>query len=205
MKDLHSTLQRKAGATLAEILVGAAAGSIILGALMIGSIALQRSFSASSRLANSQADLVRVADYMARDIRNASNITPSGGTGVILTATIGDFYDRRGTPNDPTDDIPNMPILGRDWAAYGASPVTVRYGRSGNRVYREVSRIEAGATSTSTTWIADDVSDLTVTMDAQGVATISSASAMQYSIVKAGVKSPPVSYVLTSRARNPKR
>lgn len=204
MKTISSESRARAGATLVEVLIGTTAASMILGALMIGSIALQRSFSASNQLANTQADLARVADYIARDIRNATSFTAAPNSSTILSVTVGDYYNRRGTPNDPTDDISNSPTLGRTGAVYGSAPVTIRYGRNGNRIFREVSRVDGGATTTSVTWLADDVRDLAVTVDAEGNATVSTASTINYRVPRVGAAFSSVSLVMASQSRNPK-
>lgn len=187
---------------LAELMVGAAVASIFLGGLMTGSIALQRSFSASDRLARAQSDLLRVGDYMARDIRNATSINTTATSSVLLTVTTGDYYDRRGTPGNLADDVANSPVLGRTGATYGTSPVSIRYLKSGTSILREVSRVDAGATTVSTTWIADNVDALTVAVDAEGTVTFTSATAMTYRRAKAGTQSPSLSFVMASKPRN---
>ena len=55
----------------ASLDVAAAVASLVLGGLMVGSVALQRSYSASDQLCRAQADLLRVTDYIARDVRKA--------------------------------------------------------------------------------------------------------------------------------------
>ena len=202
MKPLIVYAGRIAGFTLPEVLIGAAVASIVLGGMMAGSVMLQRSFSASDRLARNHADLTRVADYMSRDIRNATSIDATPSASVLLTVTLADYYDRRGTPGNLTDDIPNNPTLGRTMATYGGNPVTIRYLRSGTRVGREVSRTDAG-TTTSTAWIADNVDNFTLTLDAKRTATMTSSSAMRYARRKAGAQSPSLSFVMVSQPRNP--
>lgn len=200
---MASRFCRTTGTTLVELLIGVAVASIVLGGLMVGSVSLQRSFSASDRLARTQADLLRVGDYMARDIRNATTITTPAGGSVLLTVTTGDYYDRRGTPNNLADDIANSPTLGRTGATYGTNPVTIRYVRSGSRILREVTQVDAGAPTTSSTWIADSVDDLTVSVAADGTATVTSASAMPYATRKVAAQSPKLFFVMASESRNP--
>jgi type II secretory pathway component PulJ len=188
--------------TLPELLISMATASIVLGGLMVGSIALQRSFSASDRLANAQADLHRVADYMARDIRNATTIDATPSTSVALTLTTADYYNRSGTPTNRADDVANSPSLGRGGATYGTNSVTIRYLKFGTQIRREVSQVDAGATTASITQIADNVDNLSVAIDAQGTVTIDAASPMPYGRRKAGTQSPSVSFVMASRPRN---
>jgi type II secretory pathway component PulJ len=203
MQTQAASLRQADGSTLVEVLIGIAVASIVLGGLMVGSISLQRSFSASDRLASTQADLLRVSDYMARDIRNATSVVTSAGSTLLLTVTTGDYYDRRGTPNNRADDVANSPTLGRTGVTYGTNPITIRYVRSGNRILREVSRVDAGTPVTSSTWIADSVENLSVALDAAGIATITSASTMPYAMRKTGSPAPSLSFVTAAQSRNP--
>jgi Tfp pilus assembly protein PilW len=203
MKPSRRRLRRTAGFTLVELLAGAAAASIVMGALMTGSLAVQRSLTANDQLARAQADLLRVGDYISRDVRNATSINTSSTSTVLLTVTCGDYYDQRGTPSNTADDIPNPPVLGRYGATYGASPVTIRYLRSGTRVAREVTRVVGGVSTTSTTWIGDNVNASSVAVDSQGTVTLTSSAAMTYRRQKAGGTSPSLSLVMASHPRNP--
>lgn len=203
MKTPLRRLRRIAGFTLTEMLVGSAAGAILLGGLMIGSIAVQRAFSANDQLARAGSDVLRVADFMSRDIRNATSFNTTASGSVVLTVTSGDYYNRNGTPTNLADDVPNSPTLGRTSAAYGTSPVTIRYLTSGTRIAREVSRVDAGVTSVSTTWIADNVDTLTVATNADGAVTFTASTAMNYRLRKTGVQSPTLSFVMASQPRNP--
>ncbi len=203
MNPLLPRRRRIAGFTLVEMLVGAVATSILLGGLMTGSIAIQRSFAANDQLTRAQSDLLRVADYMTRDIRNSTSVNTTATASVLLTVTAGDYYDRRGTPTNLADDVANSPVLGRTGATYGTSPVTIRYLKSGTRIAREVTRVDAGVSTTSTNWIADNVETLTVTVDAAGKITFTSGTAMNYSLRKADTKTFLQSLVMTSQTRNP--
>ncbi len=194
--------------TLPEVVVGAAIGAIVIGALMVGAVALQRAFSANSQLARSDSDLVRVADYMSKDIRNATSVTagattsPAPGETVILRISTVDYYDRKGTPNNPADDVANTPVLTRTGVSYGTRPVAIRYLKSGSRIAREVTRTDNGVNTTSVSWIADAVNDLTVTFDANQVATITSASDMHYRISSTGKPLRSTAFVITSQSKN---
>jgi type II secretory pathway component PulJ len=184
-------------------MIGAAVASMMLAGLMAGSVALQRSFSASDRLSRAHADLLRVADYMARDIRNATSVNTTASSSVILTLTVPDYYDRRSTPTKLSDDVAINPTLARTGVTYGSNPVTIRYLRSGNRILREVRQIDGGAATLSTEWIADNVGNLAVAVDASGTAVITSASGMNYGIRKAGAQAPSLAFVMASKRRNP--
>lgn len=203
MKRRRALIRSISGATLPEVLIAAVAASIVLGGLMMGSVALLRSFSASDRLARTQADLHRVADYMARDIRNATNVNATVISTTLLTITAADYYNRNGTPTNRADDVANNPSLGRTGATYGANSVTIRYKKTGTQVRREVTQIDAGVSTTSSAQIADNVENLTVSVDAAGTATITSTSPIQYGRRKAGAPSPSTTYVTATLPRNP--
>jgi type II secretory pathway component PulJ len=200
--------KKNAAMTMAEVLVGAAVGSIVLGALIVGTSALQRAFSANSQMARSDADLVRVADYISKDIRNATSVTPGTGanTGsadsVILTLSTVDYFDRKGTPSNASDDVANNPTLTRSGVTYGASAINVRYLKSGSRIAREVTRTDNGAQSTSVTWIADAVSTLSVKFDTNQIAMISSSSATYFRVPTSGKPLPSTTFVMASQSKN---
>ena len=185
------------------MLIAFSVGAVLLAGLLIGSLSLQRSLTASDQLARTQSDLLRVGDYMARDIRNATTVNTTATSTLLLTVTTADYYDRRGTPANLADDIPNAPVLGRTGATYGTSPVTIRYLKNGTSILREVSRVDAGVTSVSTAWIADNVEALAVAMNGDGSVTFTSTTSMKYRTQKAGVPSPLVSFMMTSLPRNP--
>ncbi len=194
--------------TISEVLVGAAVGSIVMGALIIGTSSLQRAFSANSKLARSNSDLVRVADYMSRDIRNATSVSPGTGANstsgetVILRLSTVDYYNRNGTPSNASDDVANSPILTRTGVTYGASAIAIRYLKSGSRIAREVTRTDNGVSSTSVTWIADAVSALAVTFDANQIAMISSSSATYFRVSSSGKPLPSTTFAMTSQPKN---
>jgi type II secretory pathway component PulJ len=203
MKSKNLLSRGRSGATLPEVLIAAAVASIVLGALMMGSVMLQRSYSASDKLCRAQADLLRVSDYISRDVRNATTIDAATTAPVLLSLTTGDYYDRRGTPNNTRDDVPYNPVLGRDGVTYGSDAVTIRYVRSGTGIVRQITRVDSGASNTSTTRIADNVDNLAVAVDSQGTTTITTSTAPRYGRRAAGTASPLISIVMVSKPRNP--
>lgn len=203
MQSKSASSIRCLGATLAEMLVAAAVASIVLGGLMVGSIMLQRSFSASHHLSRAQADLLRVNDYIARDVRNATTIDASLAAPVLVEMTMGDYYDRKGTPANPTDDVPYNPVLGRDGVIYGSNPVTIRYLRSGKAILREVTRLDSGTSLTTSARIADNVDHFAITVDSRGTTTVTTSAAPRYARRAAGASAPLISIVNVSKPRNP--
>ncbi len=204
MKMRSSKFRRLAAFSIAEVMMATAVGSLLMGGLMAGSVALQRTFDASDRQARSEADVNRLVDYVARDIGSATSINTTANGSVLLTVTKGDYYDRRGTPNDPSDDLPNNPVLGRYGAAYGASPITIKYLKTGTRISREVTQIDGGVTTITPTWIADDVDTFSVSLGGGGVATVSATFTTRYRARAGQSGAPSVTLTKQIYPRNPR-
>jgi hypothetical protein len=81
--------RRQSAFTLAEMMIGLAGSVIVIGALLFGSIGLQKSLHASELYAAYQADQRRILDYVSRDLRRsieiASATTMSGSAAARLT------------------------------------------------------------------------------------------------------------------------
>jgi Tfp pilus assembly protein PilW len=96
------------------MLVGIGAATLILIALILGSVALQRSFAGGDQYATAQDSQLRVMDYLTRDLRRASSVTVSGD-GSQVSVTVPDYYDRYDKYGNPT----TLPIKNDDgsWSA----------------------------------------------------------------------------------------
>lgn len=140
---------RRAGWTLAEVMVATAIVSMMTAGLVTGTITIQRSFVASRHHIDAQAQQMRLMDYMTLDLRRA--LTVDAGNGV-LTLTIPDYYDADGAPREPR-------ITGSR-AAYGPTPLTVSYYQSGKTIYRCV--------GTKIVPLANDVADFQLTFQDLG-------------------------------------
>jgi Tfp pilus assembly protein PilV len=78
------------GFTLAEVMVAMAGTMIIVTALMLAAIGVQKSLRASEIYAASQADQRRLLDYLSRDMRRAVGIAKTAnlsGTGAVKLTT----------------------------------------------------------------------------------------------------------------------
>jgi hypothetical protein len=75
--------------TLAEMLISMGASVIILGGLMMGSIALQKSLVGSQRYAESYSDQRRLIDFIARDLRRSVAVAATDGGGIRRDLTSG--------------------------------------------------------------------------------------------------------------------
>jgi len=82
--------RRQSAFTLGEMMIGLAGSVIVIGALLFGSIGLQKSLHASELYAAYQADQRRILDYLSRDLRRsigiASASTMSGSSATPLAA-----------------------------------------------------------------------------------------------------------------------
>jgi hypothetical protein len=146
-------MKPSAAFTLVEMMMSLGCGSMILAAVMIAGVALQRSFAAVEGYSVAEGDQLRVLDYIAMDCRRALSAAVSGNT---LTLKLPVFYDGSNNVIGPT--LTNGAIT------YGSGTVTVIYAKSGSDFNREVVIKDSGGTVTSdtTTPIAKNVSTFTV-------------------------------------------
>jgi type II secretory pathway component PulJ len=72
-----------AGFTLVEALIAAAISSVVFAMLIVGSLALQRTFLSSDYQATAQNDQLRLCDYLSRDLQSASSVTLTDNGHVI--------------------------------------------------------------------------------------------------------------------------
>jgi type II secretory pathway component PulJ len=87
--------------TLAETAVASAVAAIILIAIVIGGVSLQRTFAGSDSGMKAQADQSRIMDYIARDLRQALYYQICN-SGQMLTLIVPDYIDSStGTPRLP--------------------------------------------------------------------------------------------------------
>jgi type II secretory pathway component PulJ len=78
--------------TLVETAVASAVAAIILVAIVIGGVSLQRTFAGSDASMKAQADQSRIMDYIARDLREALYYKVCN-SGQMLTLMVPDYID----------------------------------------------------------------------------------------------------------------
>ncbi len=142
-------LARRAGWTLTELMVATSISTMLSAGLITAVISLQKSFLASRHHIIAQSEQMLLLDYMGLDLRRALSVSTSA---TELSITIPDYYNASGTPRDPQ-------IQGSQ-AAYGPTPKTIRYYKSGTAIYRT----EAGIP----TALANSVSDFQMTFQNLG-------------------------------------
>jgi hypothetical protein len=126
-----------AGWTLLEMLMTLGGSSLVLTALVVGGIALQRSFAAVEAYSTSDNDELRVSDYIALDVRRA--LTASVDANNVLTLTIPNYYDANNTSPKWSNAHPISPSFDSNGAIeYSTTSTTVRYYKLASNFVREV-------------------------------------------------------------------
>ncbi|MEA3213666.1 MAG: hypothetical protein QOE70_6723 [Chthoniobacter sp.] len=123
------------------MLVSGLMGSIVIGALLAGSIHLQRSFASQKDYSRGLTNQTLLVDYLALDLRRAKTVTATGFN--VLTVQIPDFYT--GNQNGAERREPTIALVTRAQsrmveAFYGAAYTTcvqVRYYKTGTNIYRQ--------------------------------------------------------------------
>jgi Tfp pilus assembly protein PilW len=140
--------------TLVEMLMTLAGSAIVLTALVVGGIALQRSFAAVEGYSTSDGDELRVSDYIALDVRRA--LTASVDANNTLTLTIPNYYDANNNNPKWSNAHALTPSFNANGAIqYGAGSTTIKYYKLSSSFIREVN----GTANT----IASNVSSFSVT------------------------------------------
>jgi type II secretory pathway component PulJ len=98
-------------------------------ALLLGFVALERNYAATTDFATNHADEMRISDYLALDLRRALVVQAARNDTTIF---IPPYYSSTGTPQSPALD-------GEGGVFYGAagSSVKVHYYLSGGTIFRQ--------------------------------------------------------------------
>src|ERR1700755_3260147 len=119
--------RKQSGMTLTEVLVSAVIISLAMGTLLTGSIALQRSFAASTQFAIAHSNQARAIDYLTRAIGRSITMTSPGVSGPV-SLTIPSYY-ASGLPRDPVRVYGNV--------SYGNDSITIHYKLENGDLIRE--------------------------------------------------------------------
>jgi Tfp pilus assembly protein PilW len=126
---------RRHAFTLAEMMIGMVGSTIVVGALLLSSIELQKSLHASELYASNQADERRLLDCLSRDLRRSIGVattTTVGGSGgaklsgasaavegnLSLVLTLPGYYQSN-TPGDTHYDQPLTIVAADNYVDYG--------------------------------------------------------------------------------------
>lgn len=118
-----------AGFAIAEMLLSSVLFATISAALLMGFIALERSYSATTDFATNHADEMRISDYMALDLRRALAVNAARNDTTIYIPC---YYDQNGAPQSPVLDAEGAVYYG-----IAGSSVPIHYYLSGGTIYRQ--------------------------------------------------------------------
>ncbi len=143
----HSTQ----GFTFIETAFALSIATLVLGALMSGSMSLQKSFAAVDDFFATHMQQIRIIDYLSRDVKRATAVTTSTDRATV-TCTIpnyiiqpGDADAGAGNVNAGKRRTPTITNPGNGVQVdYGSTSSTVVYALSGQTILR----IENGAVTT---------------------------------------------------------
>ncbi len=134
-----------AGMTLSEVMITMGCAAILLTAVLISGVSLQRTAMATDQYSISQADQLRVEDYIAMESRRCVSATVLNNT---VTFSVPQYYDNAGAPVNPTYTAGGA-------IQYGAGTIPISYYQSGSNFVRNVNGTEVV--------IASDVASFNVT------------------------------------------
>jgi Tfp pilus assembly protein PilW len=123
--------------TLVEMLMTLASSSIVMAAVLVGGVALQRSFAAVEGYSIAEGDQLRVEDYIAMDCRRA--LTASVDANNTLTLTIPNYYDANNDKPKWSNAHSVAPTFTSNGAIqYGAGTTIIKYYALATNFVREV-------------------------------------------------------------------
>ena len=147
----RTTSRKTSGFTLTEIMIALSIGSVALGATLVSSTSLQKSFNAIDSYFATHMQQIRIVDYLSRDVKRGLIVTTSADLQTV-TVTIPNYIvqagdpeaianpDLVGTPRTPTiANTPSGPQVN-----YGNATSTIVYSINGLSILRT----ENGAVTT---------------------------------------------------------
>jgi type II secretory pathway component PulJ len=128
-KSVRENHRVAGGFLLAEMMISTLIFAAISMGLLLGFVALERNYAASTDFAINHADQMRISDYLALDLRRALSLHAASNDTTIY---IPSYYDSNGNPTTPVLD-------GHGGVYYGAagSSVMVHYYLSAGTIYRQ--------------------------------------------------------------------
>jgi prepilin-type N-terminal cleavage/methylation domain-containing protein len=167
MKTSFRTPRSRAGWTLTEMMVAVSLISVITTGAFFGMMSLHRSFSATMGYSTHLGDELRISDYIARDLRQATSVTKTGtGINTRLTLTIPNYYAADGTPRVPIIDNKTGGVSYQDSAGVKTVPVVYYInGTSMNRSLNGTPKVIAANVEDFDLFILDSATTATATTD----------------------------------------
>lgn len=130
--------------TLVEMMMTLASSSIVMASVLVGGVALQRSFAAVEGYSIAEGDQLRVEDYIAMDCRRALTASvDTSGTSPVLILTIPNYYDANNNEPKWSNAHAVAPTFTSSGAIqYGAGSTTIKYSATATNFIRTVNGVD---------------------------------------------------------------
>jgi hypothetical protein len=125
--------------TLAETMIALSASSVLLGATLTSSTALQKSFNAIDTYFATHMQQIRIVDYLSRDVKRGLVVTTSADLQTV-TITVPNYIIQAGDP----EAIANPDLVGtprNPTMTYTPSGVQVNYGAANSTVVYSINGV----------------------------------------------------------------
>jgi prepilin-type N-terminal cleavage/methylation domain-containing protein len=177
LKNIHT----KGAFTLAEMLVAISIGSVILAAIAIASVSMQKSLNAADNFFGTQMQQIRIIDYLNRDVKRSYIVTASADLKTV-TCVIPNYLNGnvRTTPTVKTTETgtyvsyPYSRTVTDGVTTSGSATLT---SASASFTSSDVGASVAGANIPTGTKIQAVTNSTTITMSASATASTSNATA----------------------------
>ncbi len=125
----NNLILNRAAFTLTEVIVASAAASILLAALSTGVITMKRSLVVNLGAAESESAMLRMADYVTMDLRQAETVSTSSDAdgNSVLTLTLPACYESDDPSNAGFRNLREATIVNGDVVYGTGTPATVEY------------------------------------------------------------------------------
>ena len=139
----RNKIRKSGGFTLSEMMLSVACGAIILGAAIVTTTALQKSFNAVDNFFSTHMQQVRIIDYLNRDVKRGLGVTTSVDLQSI-TVSIPNYLiqsgDAEAVANPALIGTPRTPTVAYTQSGpqvnYTSTPETVVYAINGVSITR---------------------------------------------------------------------
>ena len=131
----------RSGFTLVELMIAGGIAGVILTAVVIGGVVMQRMFWATTEYYEAQTNQSRILDYIARDLRRAQVLGPNAddlkagsvsSNGRKLMIRMADYTDGQWPDSLKTasngNAVPRVPVIETDTPEFGKTRARVYYG-----------------------------------------------------------------------------
>lgn len=168
------------GFTIAELMVAVSAGAFVLAAVTVGSVTLQKSFSAADNFLGTQMQQIRIVDYLSRDVRRSYIVSASADLKTV-TCIIPNYISGntrltpivRTTQNGTIVSYPNSRSVTDAITTSGSTTLTSAMAAFSSA---DIGTSVAGVNIPSGTTIQSVLNSTSVTLSANAIASASNAT-----------------------------